>query len=122
MVRLGVNVDHVATLRQARGVDFPDPVEAALLAETAGADGITEAVMVEALVAGHAVIKQIVALPDGHTLHIEIHQHSYMAFDEIEQAGITEGIIALVKRALNNFPTKRPADIHLIDLRQAVMH
>jgi len=41
MVRLGVNVDHVATLRQARGVDYPDPVEAALLAEVAGADGIT---------------------------------------------------------------------------------
>jgi pyridoxine 5-phosphate synthase len=39
--RLGVNVDHVATLRQARGVDYPDPVEAALLAEQAGADGIT---------------------------------------------------------------------------------
>jgi len=41
MVRLGVNVDHVATLRQARGVGYPDPVEAALLAEAAGADGIT---------------------------------------------------------------------------------
>ena len=41
MPRLGVNVDHVATLRQARGVDYPDPVEAALLAEEAGADGIT---------------------------------------------------------------------------------
>lgn len=41
MPRLGVNVDHVATLRQARGVDYPDPVEAALLAEAAGADGIT---------------------------------------------------------------------------------
>ena len=39
--RLGVNVDHVATLRQARRVDYPDPVEAALLAEQAGADGIT---------------------------------------------------------------------------------
>ena len=40
-IHLGVNVDHVATLRQARGVDYPDPVEAALLAETAGADSIT---------------------------------------------------------------------------------
>jgi pyridoxine 5-phosphate synthase len=39
--RLGVNVDHVATLRQARRVDYPDPVEAGLLAEQAGADGIT---------------------------------------------------------------------------------
>lgn len=38
---LGVNVDHVATLRQARGTRYPDPVEAALLAEKAGADSIT---------------------------------------------------------------------------------
>jgi pyridoxine 5-phosphate synthase len=38
---LGVNVDHVATLRQARGTSYPDPVEAALLAEKAGADSIT---------------------------------------------------------------------------------
>ena len=41
MLRLGVNVDHVATVRQARRVEVPDPVEAALLAEKAGADGIT---------------------------------------------------------------------------------
>jgi pyridoxine 5-phosphate synthase len=41
VIRLGVNVDHVATVRQARRVDVPDPVQAALLAETAGADGIT---------------------------------------------------------------------------------
>ena len=41
MIRLGVNVDHVATVRQARLIDVPDPVEAALLAERAGADGIT---------------------------------------------------------------------------------
>lgn len=38
---LGVNIDHVATLRQARGTRYPDPVQAALLAEEAGADGIT---------------------------------------------------------------------------------
>jgi pyridoxine 5-phosphate synthase len=38
---LGVNVDHVATVRQARGTDYPDPVELALLAESNGADGIT---------------------------------------------------------------------------------
>lgn len=39
--RLGVNIDHVATLRQARGTDYPDPTEVALLAERAGADYIT---------------------------------------------------------------------------------
>ncbi len=39
--RLGINIDHVATLRNARGGSHPDPVLAALLAEKAGADGIT---------------------------------------------------------------------------------
>ncbi len=40
-ILLGVNVDHVATLRQARGTRYPDPVQAAMVAEEAGADGIT---------------------------------------------------------------------------------
>jgi pyridoxine 5-phosphate synthase len=40
-LRLGVNIDHVATLRNARGGDLPDPVRAAILAIEAGADGIT---------------------------------------------------------------------------------
>jgi len=40
-IRLGVNIDHVATVRNARGGFHPDPVRAALLAEKAGADGIT---------------------------------------------------------------------------------
>ncbi|MGC9271285.1 pyridoxine 5'-phosphate synthase [Acidiphilium sp.] len=39
--RLGVNLDHVATLRNARGADYPDPIRAAHLAIEAGADGIT---------------------------------------------------------------------------------
>jgi pyridoxine 5-phosphate synthase len=40
-LRLGVNIDHVATIRNARGGDFPDPVRAAIIAAEAGADGIT---------------------------------------------------------------------------------
>ena len=40
-LRLGVNIDHVATIRNARGGDFPDPVRAAILAAEAGANGIT---------------------------------------------------------------------------------
>src|SRR5215471_4753231 len=40
-IHLGVNVDHVATVRQARGTRYPDPVTAALIAEQAGADSIT---------------------------------------------------------------------------------
>jgi len=41
MIRLFINVDHVATVREARKTDEPDPLQAALLAEMAGADGIT---------------------------------------------------------------------------------
>ena len=41
MIYLGVNIDHIATLRQARKTRYPSPVEAALAAETAGADSIT---------------------------------------------------------------------------------
>ncbi len=40
-IALGVNIDHVATLRQARQVQYPDPLHAALLAEQSGADSIT---------------------------------------------------------------------------------
>lgn len=41
LLRLGVNIDHVATIRNARGADYPDPVRAAELAMASGADGIT---------------------------------------------------------------------------------
>ncbi len=40
-LRLGINIDHVATVRNARGGHLPDPLRAARLAEAAGADGIT---------------------------------------------------------------------------------
>ena len=40
-ILLGVNIDHVATLRNARGTDYPSPLDAAFIAERAGADGIT---------------------------------------------------------------------------------
>ncbi len=41
VILLGVNIDHIATLRQARGTRYPEPLHAALIAEQAGADGIT---------------------------------------------------------------------------------
>ncbi len=40
-MRLGVNIDHIATIRELRGVNYPEPVEAAIIAESNGADGIT---------------------------------------------------------------------------------
>ena len=41
MIKLGVNIDHVATIRQARGTKYPSVVQAALRAEQSGADSIT---------------------------------------------------------------------------------
>lgn len=41
MIQLGVNIDHIATLRQARGTRYPSPIQAAVIAESAGADAIT---------------------------------------------------------------------------------
>ncbi len=41
MIKLGVNIDHIATLRQARGTRYPDPIQAAIESEQAGADSIT---------------------------------------------------------------------------------
>ncbi|MDH3370526.1 MAG: pyridoxine 5'-phosphate synthase, partial [Gammaproteobacteria bacterium] len=41
LIKLGVNIDHVATLRQTRGTRYPDPIQAAVEAEKAGADAIT---------------------------------------------------------------------------------
>ena len=41
LIRLGVNIDHVATIRNARGEGYPDPARAAEIAMAAGADGIT---------------------------------------------------------------------------------
>ena len=51
---LGVNIDHIATLRNARGTAYPDPVQAAFIAEQAGADGITAATLPTAMCASCA--------------------------------------------------------------------
>jgi len=40
-IKLGVNIDHVATIRNARGVFYPDPVKASLVAQNSGADSVT---------------------------------------------------------------------------------
>ncbi|PLS19899.1 pyridoxine 5'-phosphate synthase [Neptunicoccus cionae] len=64
-LRLGVNIDHVATVRNARGGDTPDPLRAALLAEQAGADGITAHLREDRR---HITDPDIEALVDGLTV------------------------------------------------------
>jgi len=63
--RLGVNIDHVATLRNARGGTYPDPVRAALIAEAVGADGITAHLREDRR---HIQDKDITALMDALTV------------------------------------------------------
>jgi pyridoxine 5-phosphate synthase len=60
-LRLGVNIDHVATVRNARGGAVPDPLRAALLAEAAGADGITAHLREDRRHIGDADIEALVA-------------------------------------------------------------
>ena len=55
MIKLGVNIDHVATLRQARGTQYPSPVQAALMAEGAGAAALAGALQIRRRLAGKRV-------------------------------------------------------------------
>ena len=65
-LRLGVNIDHVATIRNARGIANPDPVRAALLAAEAGADGITAHLREDR----RHIVDELTAMDDGQLLLI----------------------------------------------------
>src|SRR5579864_459158 len=73
-LRLGVNIDHVATVREARGSAYPDPVRAAKLAEAAGADGITAHLREDRRHISDADIDQLAALTRkrGRPLNLEM--------------------------------------------------
>ena len=63
-IHLGVNIDHIATLRQARGTRYPDPIQAAIEVEQAGADSVTLHLREDALIG-----KQFVVIRLGCTAH-----------------------------------------------------
>ena len=65
-IRLGVNIDHVATIRNARGSDYPDPARAAALAIEAGADGITAHLREDRRHIADADIDHLTALLNAH--------------------------------------------------------
>lgn len=62
MALLGVNIDHIATVRQARGTNYPEPLAAALAAEEAGADGITVHLREDRR---HILDKDVIAIKDN---------------------------------------------------------
>ena len=102
-LRLGVNIDHVATLRNARGGLWPDPLRAALLAEAAGADGITAHLRedrrhirdadMEALKAGIAIPLnfECAATEEMLSIALRIRPHAVCLVPEKREERTTEG-------------------------------
>ncbi len=102
-VRLGVNIDHVATVRNARGGARPDPLRAALLAEAAGADGITAHLRedrrhirdadIEALMAGLSVPLnfEMAATAEMQAIALRHRPHAVCIVPERREERTTEG-------------------------------
>jgi len=102
-LRLGVNIDHVATVRNARGGLLPDPLRAALLAEAAGADGITAHLRedrrhirdadIEALMAGLSVPLnfECAATPEMQAIALRHKPHAICLVPEKREERTTEG-------------------------------
>ncbi len=102
-LRLGVNIDHVATLRNARGSAWPEPLRAALVAEAAGADGITAHLRedrrhirdtdVEALMAGISIPLnfECAATAEMQALALRLKPHAICLVPEKREERTTEG-------------------------------
>ena len=102
-LRLGVNIDHVATVRNARGASWPDPLRAALLAEASGADGITAHLRedrrhirdedIEALMAGIGIPLnfECAATEEMQALALRLRPHAVCLVPEKREERTTEG-------------------------------
>ncbi|MDH2328531.1 pyridoxine 5'-phosphate synthase [Cereibacter sp. SYSU M97828] len=102
-MRLGVNIDHVATVRNARGSNWPDPLRAAILAEAAGADGITAHLRedrrhirdedIEALMAGIGLPLnfEMAATAEMQTIALRHKPHAVCLVPEKREERTTEG-------------------------------
>ena len=102
-LRLGINIDHVATVRNARGAQWPDPLRAALLAEAAGADGITAHLRedrrhirdadIEALAAGIGIPLnfECAATPEMQAIALRLKPHAVCLVPEKREERTTEG-------------------------------
>lgn len=109
-LRLGVNIDHIATVRNARGGSHPDPVSAALLAQSAGADGITAHLREDRRHIRDAdiyALKQSIALPlnfemaatdEMVAIACDVRPHAACIVPEKREELTTEGGLAVVSR------------------------
>ncbi|WP_108484751.1 pyridoxine 5'-phosphate synthase [Oceaniglobus ichthyenteri] len=110
-LRLGVNIDHVATVRNARGGVTPDPVRAALLAQSAGADGITAHLRedrrhirdadIERLMAALSIPLnfEMAATEEMHAIALRHAPHAVCIVPEKREERTTEGGLEVVKDA-----------------------
>ena len=109
-LRLGVNIDHIATVRNARGGSHPDPVSAALLAQSAGADGITAHLREDRRHIHDAdiyALKQAIALPlnfemaatdEMVTIACDVRPHAACIVPEKREELTTEGGLAVARQ------------------------
>lgn len=109
-LRLGVNIDHIATVRNARGGSHPDPVSAALLAQSAGADGITAHLREDRRHIRDAdiyALKQAIALPlnfemaatdEMVTIACDVRPHATCIVPEKREELTTEGGLAVARQ------------------------
>ena len=105
-LRLGVNIDHVATIRNARGETYPDPARAAEIAMAAGADGITAHLREDRRHISDADIDALAALTRkrGKPLNFEMAPTAEMeAIALAKKEGNQEIVEALTKRLLGKF-------------------
>ncbi|MGL4767549.1 MAG: pyridoxine 5'-phosphate synthase [Formosimonas sp.] len=86
MLRLGINIDHVATLRQARGTTYPSPLQAAIDAERAGADLITVHLREDRRHIQDADVAELAAAFKNHTLHTYMNLESSIVDSMIAHA------------------------------------
>lgn len=110
-LRLGVNIDHVATVRNARGGDNPDPVRAALMAQEAGADGITahlredrrhirDADMAGLKAALHVPLNfEMAATPEMQRIALDTRPHAVCLVPEKREERTTEGGLEVARQA-----------------------
>lgn len=109
-LRLGVNIDHIATVRNARGGSHPDPVSAALLAQSAGADGITAHLREDRRHIRDAdiyALKQAIALPlnfemaatdEMVTIACDVRPHAACIVPEKREELTTEGGLVVARQ------------------------
>ena len=109
-LRLGVNIDHIATVRNARGGSHPDPVSAALLAQSAGADGITAHLREDRRHIRDAdiyALKQAITLPlnfemaatdEMVTIACDVRPHAACIVPEKREELTTEGGLAVARQ------------------------